>query len=306
MRKEQLANIISYLESIKEKDGDYKKYIETLDLLASRLLSYYTPNIQGKYMDITQEEYDELDNLFKDALQKSESFSESKFADEKNEAAREIKNNINEKLHKEFLTDFYADFKQVDINSGKSFYEEMQKNKKVVVQVENEPIIDNQEAIEPKEEKKEEKKEEEPKEETPPENPVSLSIIPVPDGSAKTILCTHNENTSTGTPYVLNILAYYDRAGGTMNKVQIYTAVEGLNLTVEERTELATLLEREMKNKYTSFTATHAVTETESQVLLNGTPENLLSDYKVLDNSSLEYYNYAPTLRYEGFTCTIN
>ncbi len=157
-----------------------------------------------------------------------------------------------------------------------------------------------------KEEKKEEKKEEEPKEETPPENPVSLSIIPVPDGSAKTILCTHNENTSTGTPYVLNILAYYDRAGGTMNKVQIYTAVEGLNLTVEERTELATLLEREMKNKYTSFTATHAVTETESQVLLNGTPENLLSDYKVLDNSSLEYYNYAPTLRYEGFTCTIN
>jgi hypothetical protein len=165
MRKEQLANIISYLESIKEKDGDYKKYIETLDLLASRLLSYYTPNIQGKYMDITQEEYDELDNLFKDALQKSESFSESKFADEKNEAAREIKNNINEKLHKEFLTDFYADFKQVDINSGKSFYEEMQKNKKVVVQVENEPIIDNQEAIEPKEEKKEEKKEEEKEDE---------------------------------------------------------------------------------------------------------------------------------------------
>ena len=160
MRKEQLANIISYLESIKEKDGDYKKYIETLDLLASRLLSYYTPNIQGKYMDITQEEYDELDNLFKDALQKSESFSESKFADEKNEAAREIKNNINEKLHKEFLTDFYADFKKVDINSGKSFYEEMQKNKKVVVQVENEPIIDNQEATLPKEEKKEEKKEE--------------------------------------------------------------------------------------------------------------------------------------------------
>ena len=160
MRKEQLANIISYLESIKEKDGDYKKYIESLDLLASRLLSYYTPNIQGKYMDITKEEYDELDNLFKDAIQKSEFFKSTKFADEKNEIARDVKNNINEKLHKEFLTDFYADFKHVDINSGKSFYEEMQKNKKVVVQVENEPIIDNQPVEEVKEEKKEEKKEE--------------------------------------------------------------------------------------------------------------------------------------------------
>ena len=162
MRKEQLANIISYLESIKEKDGDYKKYIDSLDLLASRLLDYYTPNYQGKYMDITEEEYKELDNLFKDSIQKAEFFMESKFADEKDEAAREIKNNINQKIHKEFLTDFYNDFKQVDIKSGKSFYEEMQKPKKVV-QVENEPVIDNQEA--PKEEeKKEEPKKEEVKE----------------------------------------------------------------------------------------------------------------------------------------------
>ena len=65
-------------------------------------------------------------------------------------------------------------------------------------------------------------------------------------------------------------------------------------------------MRREMKNKYSSFTSKKAVTESEVQVLLEGTPENLLSDYSVLDNSSLEYYNYAPTLRYEGFTCTIN
>lgn len=156
MRKEQLANIISYLESIKEKNGDYKKYIESLDLLASRLLSYYSPNIQGKYMDITKEEYEELDGLFKDAIEKSEYFVKNKFAEEKNEVAREVKNNVNEKLHKEFLTDFYNDFKQVDINSGKSFYEEMQKNKKVVSQVENEPLISNNEAEKPKEEEKEE------------------------------------------------------------------------------------------------------------------------------------------------------
>ena len=165
---------------------------------------------------------------------------------------------------------------------------------------------ENKEETKKEEEQKEEKKEEEQPVETPPENPVTSSIIPVLDGSSKTVLCTHNENTSTGTPYVLNILAYYDRAGGTMNKVQIYTSVEALDLTVEERTELAILLEREIKNKYASFTANHAVTETEAQVVLEGTPENLLSDYNVLDNSSLEYYNYAPTLRYEGFTCTIN
>ena len=159
-----------------------------------------------------------------------------------------------------------------------------------------------------KEDKKEEPKEEEKPapEEVQPENPVTASIIPVADGSSKTILCTHNENTSTGTEYLLNILVYYDKAGGTMNKVQIYTSVEALNLTATEKTELATLLEREMKNKYSSFTSKNAVTESEVQVLLEGTPENLLSDYSVLDNSSLEYYNYAPTLRYEGFTCTIN
>ena len=161
MRKEQLANIISYLESIKDKDGDYKKYIDSLDLLANRLLSYYTPNIQGKYMDITKEEYDELDTLFKDSIQKADFFNTTGFADEKNEMAREVKNAINEKLRKELLTDFYADFKQIDITSGKSFYEEMQKPKKVVVKVENEPVNNDQVASDVKvEEKKEEKKEE--------------------------------------------------------------------------------------------------------------------------------------------------
>ena len=161
-----------------------------------------------------------------------------------------------------------------------------------------------------KEEKKEEpaKEEipEEPTADTPPENPVTSSIIPTPDGTSKTILCTHAENTSTGTPFTLEILAYYEKAGGTMNKVQIYTAVEATNLTPEEKTELATLLEREISNKHPSFTAKNAVTETEVQVLLEGTPENLINDYKILDNTSIEYYNYAPTLRYEGYTCTIN
>lgn len=139
MRKEQLKNIISYLESIKEMDENYKKYIESLDLLANRLLDYYTPNIYGKYPDITQEEYDELDRLFKDSLQKSEFYLTDKFEDEKNEVAREVKNSVNEKLHKEFLTDFYADFKNVKLDSGKSFFEEMQKPKKIVVEV-NEAI----------------------------------------------------------------------------------------------------------------------------------------------------------------------
>ena len=154
MRKEQLQNIISYLESIKDANGDYKKYIESLDLLASRLLDYYTPNYKGEYMDITMEEYNELDGLFKDAIGKSEFYAATEFADEKNEIAKELKKSVNDKLHKEFLTDFYADFKKIDIKSGKSFYEEMQKAKEYKV----EPVeeVKNDEPVENKEEEKKE------------------------------------------------------------------------------------------------------------------------------------------------------
>ena len=179
---------------------------------------------------------------------------------------------------------------------------------KPIISLKKEKSSEKKETKKEETNKKEEKKEEtpEPTEEPTPENPVTASIIPTLDGSSKTVLCTHGETTETGSPYTIQILAYYDKAGGTMNKVQIYTTVEGTNLTTEEKQELATLLEREMKNKYPSFTSKQAVTETEVQVLLEGTPDNLLSDYKLLDSSSIEYYNYAPTLRYEGYTCTIN
>ena len=157
MRKEQLQNIISYVESIKDKDGDYNKYLESIDLLANRLLDYFTPNYQGKYMDITQEEYDELDNLFKDSIQKSQFYSQAEFADEENKEAKELKKDVNDKLYKELLTDFYTDFKKIDIKSGKSFYEEMQKPKDVAV--EENVVNDN---IEPKKEDEEVLKENEP------------------------------------------------------------------------------------------------------------------------------------------------
>lgn len=134
MRKEQLQNIFSYLESIKEKDGDYKKYIDSLDLLVSRLLDYYTPNIQGKYMDMTKEEYDEIDKLFKDSTEKSNFFLNTDFADEKNEIARDVKKTVAQKIHQDILTDFYNEFKNVKLEEGKSFFETIQKGKPVEVE----------------------------------------------------------------------------------------------------------------------------------------------------------------------------
>ena len=129
MRKEQLSNIISYLESIKEKSGEYKDYIENLDLLASRLIDYYTPDIYGKYKNITQEEYDELDNLFKNSIRKADYYLSTGFFEEENVEARDLKKKVNEDLYKDFLVKYYADFKKVDVNSGKTFYEEMEKAK---------------------------------------------------------------------------------------------------------------------------------------------------------------------------------
>ena len=131
MRKEQLQNIFSYLESIKEKDGDYKKYIDSLDLLVSRLIDYYTPNIQGKYMDMTKEEYEEIDKLFKDSIEKSNFFLNTDFADEKNEIARDVKKTVAQKIHQDILTDFYNEFKNVKLEEGKSFFETIQKGKPV-------------------------------------------------------------------------------------------------------------------------------------------------------------------------------
>lgn len=129
MRKEQLSNIISYLESIKEKSGEYKDYIENLDLLASRLIDYFTPDIYGKYKNITQEEYDELDNLFKNSIRKADYYLSTGFFEEENVEARDLKKKVNEDLYKDFLVKYYADFKKVDVNSEKTFYEEMEKAK---------------------------------------------------------------------------------------------------------------------------------------------------------------------------------
>lgn len=134
MRKEQLANIFSYLESIKEKDGDYKKYIDSLNILVSRLLDYYTPNIQGKYMDMTKEEYDEIDKLFKDSIEKSKFFLDTGFVDEENEIARDVKKTVAQKIHQDILTDFYNEFKNVKLEEGKSFFETIQKGKPVEVE----------------------------------------------------------------------------------------------------------------------------------------------------------------------------
>ena len=173
--------------------------------------------------------------------------------------------------------------------------------------------------------KEEEKKEEEPKkeegtEETPPVDdggsvndlpapepaPTNTSILPDVNNAPKTILCSQAKVAESGTNYMVQYLAYYDRIGGTMTKMIIYSGVESLDMTAEEREQLATLLERELKNAYPSFTSQKAVTDTQAQVVLTGTPQDLLKDYKILDEESLDYYNFAPTLRYEGFTCTMN
>ena len=160
MKKEQLANIISYLESIKEKDGDYKKYLDSLDLLTKRLIDYYTPNLQGKYMNMTLEEYEEIDTLFKDCIEKSNFFLQTEFADEKNEYARDIKKTVTQRLHKDLLTDFYEEYKNLKLDTNKPFYEQIQKPKKME-EIEQESVIDNDVAAkeENKEDKKEEKKE---------------------------------------------------------------------------------------------------------------------------------------------------
>jgi len=127
MRKKQLENIISYLESLKDIKGEYKKYVESIDLLANRLLDYYTPDINGKYKNITKDEYEELDNYFKDAIDKSNKYLNSSFDDEKNEEARNLKKRINEQLHEEFLSKYYVDFKNVNIESENTFFDEMEK-----------------------------------------------------------------------------------------------------------------------------------------------------------------------------------
>ncbi len=193
------------------------------------------------------------------------------------------------------------------------------------------------ESTKKKEDKKEEPKKEEPKkeeeekkEETPIDNPTEeqkpvvddggsvndlpapepapaqQSIIPDINGGPKTILCSHAEVAESGTNYMVQLLAYYDRVGGTMAKMIIYAAVESLTMTPEERQQLAILLERELKNDFPSFTSQTSVTDTQAQAVLTGTPQDLLKDYKILDEESLDYYNFAPTLRYEGFTCTMN
>ena len=133
MRKKQLENIISYLDSIKEKSGDYQKYIESINALANKILAYYTPDETDKYKPITEDEYKALDDLFKDAIQKSDFYLETGFAEEENEIARDLKKNVCQRLHNDFLNEFYNDFKNIDLKSGKSFYEEMQKGKKVEV-----------------------------------------------------------------------------------------------------------------------------------------------------------------------------
>ena len=155
MTKEKLSNIISYLESLKEKNGDYKNYLESLDLLANRLLDYYTPHAHGEYMDMTEEEYNEIDALFQDAIKKSEFFLQTEFADEENSEARDIKQTVTKSIHDDLLTGYYNDFKNVKLEKGKSFYEQIQKPKQVeVLNVEaeaNDALV--------KEEAKEEKKE---------------------------------------------------------------------------------------------------------------------------------------------------
>lgn len=155
MTKEKLSNIISYLESLKEKDGDYKKYLDSLDLLANRLLDYYTPHAHGEYMDMTEEEYNEIDALFQDAIKKSEFFLQTEFADEENSEARDIKKTVTKSIHDDLLTGYYNDFKSVKLEKGKSFYEQIQKPKQI--EVLNAEVEAN--GAEVKEEAKEEKKE---------------------------------------------------------------------------------------------------------------------------------------------------
>ena len=155
MTKEKLSNIISYLESLKEKDGDYKKYLDSLDLLANRLLDYYTPHYNGEYMDMTEEEYNELDSLFQDAIKNSEFFLETEFADEENKEARDIKQTVTKNIHDELLTKYYNDFKSVKLEKGKSFFEQIQKPKQLeVLNVEaiaNNDVEENKEVKENKE-----------------------------------------------------------------------------------------------------------------------------------------------------------
>ncbi len=163
------------------------------------------------------------------------------------------------------------------------------------------------------EEKKEEEKKEEPTEETKPTeetpaaDPVPTNTSILPDSNATgTILCSQAKVAESGTNYTIQYLAYYDRIGGTMTKLLIYTGVDSPTMTPEEKQELAKLLERELKNRFPSFTSQTSITDTQAQVLLTGTPANLLEDWGILDQESLEYYNFAPTLRYEGYTCTMN
>ncbi len=127
MRKEQLTKVLNYIDKLKAKGGAYKDYSTSIELLSSRLLDYYTPDIYNKYKNITEEEYEELDNLFKDAIEKSDAFLAEDNSD--NAEVLSIKKRISKQIRTDFLSNYYLDFKKVDVKSGKPFYEEMDKNK---------------------------------------------------------------------------------------------------------------------------------------------------------------------------------
>ena len=180
----------------------------------------------------------------------------------------------------------------------------------------NKKLVKNKESNE--EEKKEEPKEKDskPTEEdkptddgtpvdTPPETPAaSTPIIPSLDNAAPAVLCTKDDTTESGMAITLQYLGSFDKVGGSLNKMTIYTTISATNLTPEEKQATATAVENSLKGKYPSFTSQSAVTETEVQVVLTGTSQDLLKDYSILDEESLEYYNFAPTLRYEGYKCS--
>jgi len=125
MKKQHLFKIINFMDNLKNKNEEYQNYTNSINSLASKLLDYYTPDNYGKYKIMTKEEYDKLDSLYKDAIEKSGYYLQNGFEGEENQEEKETKKAMNEKIHKDLLSD-YEYFKNVKLDESKSFYEEME------------------------------------------------------------------------------------------------------------------------------------------------------------------------------------
>ena len=131
-----IAKYLDYDLELRKKENNendlYDEYYNSLKELTFKLKSYYENNDKK----LNENEYKELDDLFKDAFKKSDDYIKSPH-DLDGFEIDNVRKEMAKTIHKDFLAEAYVDFQNIDINSDKSFNEMMDEFRNVKIKVDN-------------------------------------------------------------------------------------------------------------------------------------------------------------------------